>query len=118
VIPIKTESLLFVSSGIDNMWQDDNDRGNASSPSFFTLAGGNGGPADLPGRRSGAPGGRRWRGGSNRGGRQHRVVKVKKEGDDASPPSSSALGRSGGKEERGAVVVVSYKMTYNNLTIS
>jgi hypothetical protein len=43
---------------------------------------------------------------------------VKKEGDDASPPSSSALGRSGGEEERGAVVVGSFKMTYNNLTIS
>ncbi len=75
-------------SGIGDMQQDDNDRGDASSPSFFTLAGGDGGPADLPGRRRGSAGGRRWQGGSNYGRRQHCVVEVKKEGDDASPPSS------------------------------
>ena len=77
------------------MRQDGNDRGDASSPSFFTSADGKGGPADLPGRRRGSAGGRRRQGGSNRGRRQHHVIEVKKEGDDASPPSLSALGREG-----------------------
>jgi hypothetical protein len=77
------------------MRQDYDDWGNASSPSFFTLVGGDGGPADLPGQCRGSGGGRCWQGGSNRGGRQHHVIEVKKEGDDASPPSLSALGREG-----------------------
>ncbi len=94
------------------MQRGDNDRGDASSPSFFTLAGGDGGPADLPGQRRGTAGGRRRQGGSNYGRRQHCVVEVKKEGDDALPPLSSALDRSGGEEERGAVVVGSYKFSW------
>ncbi len=87
------------------MLQDDNDRGDASSPSFFTSAGGDGGPTNIPRRRRGTARGHRRQGGSNCGEHQHRIVEVKKEGDDVLPLLLSALDRSGGEEVRGAVVV-------------
>ncbi len=100
------------------MQRDDNDRSDASSPSFFTLAGGDGGPANIPRRRRCSAGVRRWQEGSNCGGRQHCIVEVKKEEDDALPPSLSALDRSGGEEERGAVVVGSYKFFWEEKLVA
>ena len=100
------------------MQQDDNDRGDASSPSFFTSAGGDGGPANIPGRRRGTAGVQHRQGGSNCSGRQHCIVEVKKEGDDASPLSLSALDRLGGEEERGAVVVGSFKFSWEEKLVA